>query len=91
MVERDGVSAAVAVAAAVVEDVELDELDVDEEADVADVDDEVEGEAELSATTVPGVHWLHAGPDQSITPWSPQAGGRGEPVTSTTSPTRLKL
>lgn len=31
------------------------------------------------------------GVSQSMTPWSPFAGGRGLPVTWTTSPTRLKL
>jgi len=43
-----------------------------------------------SWTTCAGAHCDH-GVAQSITPWSPGAGGLGLPVTSTTSPIWLKL
>ncbi len=82
-VVRTGVAAVVALAVA---GAEL----VGAEAGAAVVDVVVVVGGGLEDTTLPGIHWLHAGPDQSITPWSPQAGGRGLPVTSTMSPTRLK-
>jgi hypothetical protein len=46
---------------------------------------------DASCTTWAGAKALQGGFDQSMTPWSPYAAGRGLPVTSTTSPIRLKL
>ena len=46
------------------------------------------GAQAASGVTGIGVNDDH-GVDQSITPWSPGAGGRGLPTTSTMSPTRL--